>query len=61
MNKAWLYLDKLRLNEIEELALLPSVSNQFDCKRLQQAALIQDRSLRKPVGAGMERTPWKTD
>ena len=36
--KGWLYLDKLRLGEHEELALLSSVNNQFDCRRLQQAA-----------------------
>lgn len=51
--KAWLYLDKLRLSETEELALLSSVNNKFDVKRLQQAALIQDRSLRKPGGPGL--------
>lgn len=46
--KAWLYLDKLRLSESEELALLSSVGNDFDCQRLQQAALLQDRSTRRP-------------
>ena len=60
--KAWLYLDKLRLSETEELALLSSVNNKFDVKRLQQAALIQDRSLRKPGGPGLaDKAPWKSE
>ena len=33
--KAWLYLDKLRLSEQEELALSSSVNNEYDCKKLQ--------------------------
>ena len=52
--KAWLYVDKLRLNEQEELALLASVGNEYDVRRLQHAALVQDRSLRR---GGSE--PWK--
>ena len=50
--KAWLYVDKLRLSEQEEVSLLASVGNEYDCKRLQQAALIQDRSLRHGFGGG---------
>eukprot|EP00438_Fugacium_kawagutii_P025852 Skav231407 [mRNA] locus=scaffold4039:44689:52020:- [translate_table: standard] len=49
--KAWLYLDKLRLSEGEELSLLSSVNNEYDCRRLQQAALLQDRSIRRPGAA----------
>lgn len=45
--KAWLYLDRLRLHEAEELAILASVGNKYDLKMLQQAAIIQDRSARK--------------
>ena len=48
--KAWLYVDKLRLNEAEELALLASCNNEYDCRKLQQAALIQDRALRHGFG-----------
>eukprot|EP00913_Durusdinium_trenchii_P003777 g3498.t1 len=48
--KGWLYLDKLRLSESEELALLSSVNNTYDVRRLQQAALVQDRALRRPGG-----------
>ncbi len=50
--KAWLYVDKLRLNEAEELALLASCNNEYDCRKLQQAALIQDRALRHGFGGG---------
>ena len=49
--KAWLYLDKLRLNEGEELALLSSVHNKYDVKLLQQAAILHDR--------GGNRKPWE--
>ena len=45
--KAWLYMDKLRLSDSEELALLSSVNNEYDCRKLQQAALLQDRTLRR--------------
>ena len=48
MIKAWLYLDKLRLSETEELALLSSVNNDYDCRKLQHAALVQDRAIRRP-------------
>ena len=44
--KAWLYMDKLKLSESEEVALLASVGNEYDAKKLQQAALIHDRALR---------------
>ena len=50
--KAWLYVDKLRLSEGEELALLASVGNEYDVRRLQQAAMIQDSSLRRGLGGG---------
>ena len=57
--KAWLYLDKLHLPEQEELSLLSSVNNQFDVKKLQQAALIQDRSTRRPGGGNFGGNSWK--
>ena len=44
--KAWLYLDKLRLSEGDEMSLLSSVNNKYDLKLLQQAALLHDRSTR---------------
>ena len=52
--KAWLYLDKLRLSEHEELALLASVGNEYDVRRLQHAALVQDRNARRNSNEG-----WK--
>ena len=45
--KAWLYVDKLRLSESEELALLASVGNEYDVRKLRQAAIIQDRGFRR--------------
>ena len=54
--KAWLYLDRLRLSEGDELAILASVGNKYDLKLLQQAAIVHDRSSRKtswePRGRG---------
>eukprot|EP00438_Fugacium_kawagutii_P013250 Skav234490 [mRNA] locus=scaffold3731:121116:128177:+ [translate_table: standard] len=44
--KAWLYLDKLKISEHDEISILSSVGNVYDTQRLQQAALLQDRSLR---------------
>ena len=62
--KAWLYVDKLRLTESQELSLLSSCNNEFDCRKLQQAALIQDRSLRTGFGGnngglGAQDKGWK--
>jgi hypothetical protein len=48
--KAWLYLDKLRLPESEEMNILSSVSNKYDLKLLQQAAFLHDRPTRRPAG-----------
>ena len=50
--KAWLYVDKLRLSESEEMSLLSSVHNKYDMKLLQQAALLHDRGTRRPGGQG---------
>lgn len=62
--KAWLYVDKLRLSEAEELALLASVGNEYDVRRLQHAALAQDRTLRRnrstqPPSDGKGRPRWR--
>ena len=62
--KAWFYVDKLRLSEGEELALLSSVNNEYDVRKLQQAALIQDRSFRRPShaaadGAASGKAAWR--
>ena len=45
---AWLYVDRLQLEEAAELNLLASVGNVYSLHRLQKAAVIQDRGLRKP-------------
>ena len=53
--KAWLYLDKLRLSEHEEMNILSSVNNKYDLKLLQQAAMIHDRSTRR-VGNAWDKS-----
>ncbi|CAE7634004.1 RE2 [Symbiodinium sp. CCMP2592] len=45
---AWLYLDRLQLEESQELNLLASVGNSYSLHRLQQAAVLHDRGQRKP-------------
>ena len=45
---AWLYVDRLQLEEAAELNLLASVGNSYSLPRLQQAAVIHDRGHRKP-------------
>ena len=45
---AWLYVDRLQLEEAAELNLLASVGNTYSLPRLQQAAVIHDRGHRKP-------------
>ena len=53
--KAWLYLDKLKVSEAEELALLSSVHNQYDVKLLQQAAILHDRGPKRTWEKGNPR------
>ena len=45
---AWLYVDRLQLEEHAELNLLASVGNKYALLPLQQAAVIHDRGHRKP-------------
>ncbi|CAE7326464.1 GIP [Symbiodinium sp. CCMP2456] len=49
---AWLYVDRLQLEESAELNLLASVGNVYSLGKLQKAAIIQDRGLRKPWESG---------
>ncbi|CAE7304830.1 GIP, partial [Symbiodinium sp. KB8] len=49
---AWLYVDRLQLEEGAELNLLASVGNTYSLGKLQKAAIIQDRGLRKPWESG---------
>ena len=50
---SWWYVDKLRLDNSAELNLLASVRNQYDLRRLQEAAIVQDRM--KPSNLGEQQ------
>ncbi|CAE7431234.1 unnamed protein product, partial [Symbiodinium sp. CCMP2456] len=56
---AWLYLDRLQLEEAQELNLLASVGNRYSLHHLQHAAVLHDRGQRKPweAGGGRPRRP----
>ncbi|CAE7780747.1 RE1 [Symbiodinium sp. CCMP2592] len=54
---AWLYIDRLQLEEAQELNLLASVGNEYNLHRLQQAAVLHDRGHRKPWENGRARKP----
>ncbi|CAE6922017.1 RE2 [Symbiodinium sp. CCMP2592] len=57
---AWMFVDRLGLDEPSELNLLASVGNVYDLRRLQQAATIHDRALRKPwEGTTSTTRPWQ--
>ncbi|CAE7339323.1 GIP, partial [Symbiodinium sp. CCMP2456] len=64
---AWVFIDRMNLDEAAELNLLSSVNNLYDLKLLQRAAIVQDRALRKPwdsstgSSTGTRRQPgwWK--
>ncbi|CAE7449306.1 GIP, partial [Symbiodinium sp. KB8] len=61
---AWLYIDRLALDESQELNLLASVGNTYNLHRLQQAAVLHDRGQRKPWETARGRrthTPHVTD
>ena len=45
---AWLFVDRANLDETTEVSLLASVGNKYALKELQQAAIVLDRSIRKP-------------
>ncbi|CAE7216452.1 RE2 [Symbiodinium sp. CCMP2456] len=55
---AWVFVDRMGLEEQAELNLLASVGNQYSLKPLQQAAIVHDRGLRKPW-EGQARPPRK--
>lgn len=57
--KGWLYLDRLKLSENEEMSLLASVNNQYDVKALQQAAIIHDRGTTKRWTDFKGSSKWK--
>ena len=55
---AWLYIDRLQLDEAQELNLLASVGNEYNLYRLQQAAVLHDRGHRKPWENNRSRKPY---
>ena len=57
---AWLYIDRLQLEEPQELNLLASVGNEYNLSKLQRAAVLHDRSHRKPWETGRTRKPHTT-
>ena len=55
---AWVFVDRMGLDEQAELNLLASVGNVYDLQQLQKAAIVHDRSLRKPwEGPKPEHSP----
>ena len=52
-----MYIDRLQLDEPQELNLLASVGNEYNLHRLQQAAVLHDRGHRKPWESGRGRKP----
>ena len=56
--QAWVFIDRMNLDEPSELNLLASVGNLYDLRKLQQAAIIQDRALRKPWESSSGAKPW---
>ena len=56
--QAWVFIDRMNLDEPSELNLLASVGNVYDLRKLQQAAIIQDRALRKPWESTSTSKPW---
>ena len=58
---SWWYVDKLRLDNSAELNLLASVRNQYDLRRLQEAAIVQDRMNRRIWENNNKRTNGKGD
>ncbi|CAE7216060.1 GIP, partial [Symbiodinium sp. CCMP2456] len=59
---AWLFVDRANLDESTEVSLLASVGNCYNLQQLQQAAIILDRSMRKPwERTGRTNTVHMTD
>ena len=57
--RAWAYLSALSLSHSEELAILGSVNNEFVCSRLQRAAVLHEKSLRRPWDQKDRIKPWE--
>ena len=58
--KAWAYLNSLALNHSEELTILGSVSNEYVTGKLQRAAVLHEKSLKRPWDKERPR-PWETN
>ena len=60
---AWVFVDRMGLEEQAELNLLASVGNQYSLKALQQAAIVHDRGLRKPweTQSRVPRKEWSNN
>ncbi|CAE7565416.1 RE1 [Symbiodinium sp. CCMP2592] len=56
--RAWAYLSALSLSHSEELAILGSVNNEFVCTKLQRAAVLHEKSLRRPWDKDHPK-PWE--
>ncbi|CAE7319506.1 unnamed protein product, partial [Symbiodinium microadriaticum] len=56
---AWVFVDRMGLDEQAELNLLASVGNVYNLQQLQKAAIVHDRSLRKPweLNSRSDRSP----
>ncbi|OLP87351.1 hypothetical protein AK812_SmicGene31431 [Symbiodinium microadriaticum] len=57
--KAWAYLSSLSLTHSEELAILGSVNYEFICNRLQRAAVLHEKNLRRPWDGRDKTKPWE--
>ena len=58
---AWVFVDRMELEEGAELNLLASVGNQYQLRQLQQAAIVQDRGLRKPWETNKNERPQRKE
>ncbi|OLQ05448.1 hypothetical protein AK812_SmicGene11376 [Symbiodinium microadriaticum] len=58
--KAWAYLNALALNHTEELTVLGSVAKEYVTSKLQRAAVLHEKSLKRPWDKDRPR-PWERD
>ncbi|CAE7544813.1 Faim2, partial [Symbiodinium necroappetens] len=58
--KAWAYLNALGLTQAEELSILGSVANEYVTNKLQRAAVLHEKSLRKAWDRDRAK-PWERD
>ncbi|CAE7643318.1 EIF4E2 [Symbiodinium sp. CCMP2456] len=58
--KAWAYLNALGLTQAEELSILGSVANEYVTNKLQRAAVLHEKSLKKAWDRDRVK-PWERD